>query len=115
MEIQKGRNRISKFQKITKKLIKKVTHQAQELKANSKEMTITFFNFIYNIRKDLLIFDKMELIENVDETAIYYENIYNTTIERIGEKSVNVRTFRKDKIRISAVLSILVNSLKLLY
>ena len=93
--------------------IKKVTHQAQELKNNSKEMTSNFFNYIYNIRKDLLIFDKYELIGNVDETAIYYENIYNTAIERIGGKNVSVRTFGKDKLRISAVLSILANGLKL--
>lgn len=88
--------------------IKKVTHQAQELRNNSKEMTSTFFSCIYNIRKDLLIFDNFELIGNVDETAIFYENI-NTAIERIGEKNVSVRTLGKDKLRISTVLSILAN------
>lgn len=93
--------------------IKKVTHQEQELKNNSKEMTSIFFNYIYNIRKDLLIFDKQEFIGNVDETAIYYENIYNTAIEKIGGKNVSVRTFGKDNLRISAVLSILANGLKI--
>ena len=49
----------------------------------------------------------------MDESAIYYENIYPTTIANIGEKNVNVRTFGKDKMRISIVLTILVYGSKL--
>ena len=49
----------------------------------------------------------------MDETGIKFENIYKTSIEKIGEKSVNVRTFGKDKLKISAVLCILGNGCKL--
>ena len=49
----------------------------------------------------------------MDESAIYYENIYPTTIAKIGEKNVNVRTFGKDKMRISVVLTILADGSKL--
>lgn len=45
--------------------------------------------------------DNICQIGNMDESAIYYENIYPTTIAKIGEKNVNVRTFGKDKRRIS--------------
>ena len=87
--------------------IRDITHQAEELKRNSKELALNFFNCIYKLRKEIFVNDKLELIGNVDETAIYYENIYNTTINKIGEKSVKVRTFGKDKLRITAVLCIL--------
>ena len=86
--------------------IRDITHQAGELKKNSKELALNFFNYIYKLRKEIFVNDKLELIGNVDETAIYYENIYNTTINKIGEKSVIVRTFGKDKLRITAVLCI---------
>ena len=49
----------------------------------------------------------------MDESAIYYENIYPTTIAKIGEKNVNIRTFGKDKMRISVVLTILADGSKL--
>lgn len=83
-----------------------MTYQVQELTEN-------FFSYIYNIRRDLLIADKLDFIGNVDETAIYYENIYRTIISKIGEKSVRVRTFGKDKLRISAKLRILANGMKI--
>ena len=93
--------------------IRDITHQAGELKKNSKELALNFFNYIYKLRREIFVNDKLELIGNVDETAIYYENIYNTTINKIGEKSVIVRTFGKDKLRITAVLCILANGIKL--
>ena len=93
--------------------IRKVTYEGQELKENSKNLTLKFYTCIYSIRKDIFILDKLDLIGNVDETAIYFENIYNTTVQKIGEKSVKVRTFGKDKVRISAVLAILANWFKL--
>ena len=49
----------------------------------------------------------------MDESVIYYENIYPTTIAKIGEKNVNVRTFGKNKMRISVVLTILADASKL--
>ena len=48
----------------------------------------------------------------MDESAIYYENIYPTTISKIGEKNANVITFGKDKMRISVVLTILADGWK---
>ena len=50
---------------------------------------------------------------NMDEYAIYYENIYPTTITKIGERNVKVRTFGKDKLRISDILTVLADGSKL--
>ena len=33
----------------------------------------------------------------MDETAICYENIYSTTITKIGAWTVNVKNFNKEK------------------
>lgn len=49
----------------------------------------------------------------MDEYAIYYQNIYPTTIAHIGEKSVDIRSFGKDKMRITVVLTILADGTKL--
>ena len=49
----------------------------------------------------------------MDETAIYYENIYDTTISKIGEKSLIIHDIGKEKLRISAVPCILADGTKL--
>lgn len=38
--------------------IRDVTHQVEQLKENSKELALNFFNYIYNVRKKTLINDK---------------------------------------------------------
>ena len=77
--------------------IKNVTHKGKELRNESKEYTTSFFKMIFNIRSKFNIIDNICQIGNMDETAIYYENIYNTSIEKMGEKSVCERNFGKDK------------------
>ena len=49
----------------------------------------------------------------MDETAIYYENIYDTTISKIGEKSLIIHDILKEKLRISEVPCILADGTKL--
>lgn len=40
----------------------------------------------------------------MDETAICYENIYTTTVTKIGNSTVSVENFIKDKMRITLLL-----------
>ena len=47
----------------------------------------------------------------MDETVICYENIYDTT--KIGNSTVSVKNFNKDKIRITILLCILSDVTKL--
>ena len=68
---------------------------------------------LYNTRSILNINENLNQIGNKDESAIYYENIYPTTIDKIGEKSVNVRYFGKDKMRIKADSTIFADGTKL--
>jgi len=39
------------------------------------------------------IIEDLNRIWNVDETPIWFDMTYNTTISKIGEKSIKVRTF----------------------
>ena len=49
----------------------------------------------------------------MDETPIYFEMVTDTTVERIGRKKVNIKTFGGEKMRISIILTILANGEKL--
>ena len=73
--------------------IRKSIHDDQALKENIFEL---FDRFIFNVikfRKDKQIIEDLNRIGNVDETPIWFDMTYNTTISKIGEKSVKVRTF----------------------
>ena len=54
-----------------------------------------------------------QLIGNVDETPICLEPITTATLEKIGEKTIKIRTFGKTKQRITCVLCILANGMRL--
>ena len=73
-------------------------------------------NYIYQAIKDNIEFNldnKSIIIGNVDETPISLEPITNTTLEKIGEKTIKIRTFGKSKQRISCILCILSNGERL--
>jgi hypothetical protein len=84
---------------------KNATHKGQELRKKSKEYTTSFFKMIFNIRS------KLNIINNNASTT----KIYNTSIESIGEKSVCVRYFGKDRLIISALICILADGTKISY
>ena len=59
------------------------------------------------------IFEDLNRIGNVDETLIWFDMTYNTTISKIGEKSVKVHTFGRERLRVSLILCILADGEKL--
>ena len=88
---------INKFLKRNCFCIRKITHVGKKLKEDVQDQTNTFFNHFFNLRREFNISNNINQIGNMDETAIYYENLYNTNISKIGEKSVTVRNFGKKK------------------
>lgn len=93
--------------------IRNITHTGQQIKAESKKFTEDFFKIVFNTRLNIYINDNINQIGNIDECANYYENIYPTTIAKIGERNVKVRSFGKDKLRITAILTVLADGSKL--
>ena len=59
------------------------------------------------------IIEDLNRIGNVDETQIWLDMTYNITITKIGEKSVKVRTFGGERLRVSLTLSILADDEKI--
>ena len=57
--------------------------------------------------------DQLDLIANMDETPICYENIYSTTITTFGTQIVSVINFNKDKLHITVILCIISDRTKL--
>ena len=79
-----------KFLKRAGLSIRKSTHVGQALKENTFEL---FVRFIYNaikFRIDMQIIEDLNRIWNADETPIWFDMTYNTSISKIGEKSVKV-------------------------
>ena len=93
--------------------IRRTTHLGQELKANAKEEFVKFLNIIYSIRRTYNINESYEYIINIDETPIWFEMSSNTTIEKIGNKSVTIKTFGSERTRLSLLLAINANGGKL--
>ena len=59
------------------------------------------------------IIEDLNRIGNVDETLIWFYMTYNTTISKIREKSVKVRTLVRERLEVSLILSILADGEKL--
>ena len=78
---------------------KKTTHIGKELKANCVEQMNDFFRILKEVRlKQKIIGEKdYKRIWNADETAIWLDLIRGTTIEKIGNKKVNVCAFGNEK------------------
>jgi hypothetical protein len=53
------------------------------------------------------------MIINMDETPIYLESISNKNVAPIGQKTINIRTNRGEKTRITVILLISASGEKL--
>ena len=51
--------------------IRNITHKSRELKKDAQEQTISFFKHVFNIRREFNIYDNINQIGNMEETAIY--------------------------------------------
>ena len=95
--------------------IRKVTKITQSLPKYFLENLRAFLYQSIKDSLDLITELNSNLIGNVDETPICLEPITNTTLEKIGEKTIKIRTFGKSKQRISCLLCILGNGFFLCY
>ena len=93
--------------------IRKITKIAQSMPIYFLE---DLRNYLYQAIKDNIEFNleqNASLIGNVDETPLSLEPITNTTLEKIGEKTIKIRSFGKMKQRISCILCVLSNGKRL--
>ena len=91
--------------------IRKGTHIGQQLPTNSLGFVYSFLRTIIQNRKLYNI--EPEFIINMDETAINYNMPPNTTVNKIGAKIIFIKTQRQEKARISVILAICGDVVKL--
>lgn len=88
------------------------THIGQQLPHDSTDLILTFLRKVITIRKSHNI--NKENIINVDETALCYNMPFNKTIHKCGEKTICIHTQRQEKCRISILLGIAGDGIKLI-
>ena len=90
--------------------IRRPKHIGQKFKENSSLDSSSeynkFYKILYNIRIKLETNDTDTIIYNMDETLLVFEMIANTTIYKIGAKTVRIRTFGSDRSRFIIILCI---------
>jgi len=79
---------------------------AKKIKESYKQEYADFFTNLYRRRFHIGDIDSYPNIFNMDETPICFEIIAHTIVEKIGEKSVNVRNFGIGRNRITVILCI---------
>jgi len=91
--------------------IRKGSHIGQQLPSDSEDRIIHFLRSIILLRKRKNI--NPENIINMDETAFNYNMNSNVTINKIGAKTIMIKTQNQEKLRISAIMSICGNGERL--
>ena len=84
--------------------IRRITKVAQRLPKNVLE---NVRDFLYKALKDNYEYNtdiNQNIIANLDEMSIVLEPMTGTTLEKSGEKTVQIRTFGKSKEPVSCVL-----------
>jgi hypothetical protein len=94
--------------------IRRVTHIAQKVRENAISDLWQYLRTNINIRKELDIYENINKIVNLEETPIWFEMYNKTTIDKIWNKTIKVKTFGSDKERLSVLLGILADWEKLL-
>jgi len=92
--------------------IRRIIKVAQRLPKNVLE---NVREFLYKALKDNYEYNtdiNANILANVDETPIVMEPITGTTLEKIWEKTVKIKTFGKSKQRVSCILCIFANGRK---
>ncbi len=83
--------------------LRRQTSIAQMLPADLEEKMARFRQDVYHVRQNGDF--SYDLIANMDETPVFFDMVPSCVVEKIGEKSVRVRSTNSDKRRITAVLA----------
>lgn len=82
------------------------THTAQENPADTRDLA---HDFVLSIRKQLLSFPEQRLILNMDQTPVFFSMEARTTIDRIGSRTVNIRSSTNSTLRVTVGVTITAN------
>jgi hypothetical protein len=91
--------------------IRSATHIGQQLPSDAYERIVNFLRRIIKIRSNYNY--PLSNIINLDETPVYFDNPSKKAIAHTGAKFVNAKSFKKEKKRISALLTICADGTRL--
>lgn len=80
--------------------IRQKTRQGQVSQPQAEKVAAEFFSYV----KDLMIQHKTDTVYNADQTAILYEYLPKSTVDKKGSKTVWVKCGGKEKERVTAML-----------
>ncbi|XP_054161256.1 tigger transposable element-derived protein 4-like, partial [Oppia nitens] len=72
--------------------VRAVTTIGQKIPKNAREISFCFFQNVDNFRSQQLLQNNQIIIINMDEIPVYFDLPQNHTIDKIGNKSVALRT-----------------------
>ena len=87
------------------------THVGQELPENYREKMLKFIKLNETYREKNYL--ELSQIVNMDETPIFLNMTRTKTIDKIGSKTVNIKTHGQEKVRVTAILWIVADRTKL--
>ena len=94
--------------------IRRITHLGQKLPDNKFSIINKFKYDVINNRKEMGIMDDEDYrVINMDETAIFLEMGFNTTIDFRGNKNIEIETNSKENYKISVLLTVCGDGTKL--
>lgn len=86
--------------------IRRTTHLGQYIQQNKNEIINNFKRYIIQKRKELYIEEDEDYrLINMDETGLFLEMGFNTTIDFRGNKNIDIETNGKEHYRITVILS----------
>lgn len=94
--------------------IRWVSHFGQVIPRGNNNIKAKFISDIIKARKDLEIpYDDNSRIINLDETSCFIDMYYDITIDFVGKKNFDIQTFGKEKYRVSILLAVTGDGIKL--
>ena len=91
--------------------LRQKTHIAQKLPKGVDEKVQKFFAFVTKERKRIDF--ALENIINMDETLMYFDMPGNTTVDKVGRKTVSVKTTGHERQHFTVVLACQANGKKI--
>uniref|UniRef100_A0A8C4RKQ3 HTH CENPB-type domain-containing protein n=1 Tax=Erpetoichthys calabaricus TaxID=27687 RepID=A0A8C4RKQ3_ERPCA len=110
-QFKASRGWITRFMRRNGLSIRCRTTISQCLPNKYEEKLLAFQKYIIQLRQQITYL--MGQIGNADQTAVYFENPSNTTVNAVGDKSVPVRTGGREKQQCTVMLTILADGKKL--
>lgn len=103
-----------RFMKRNNLSIRYASHLGQKYPEDTINNIYYFFHQIIALRRDLKIGDdRLDLLVNCDETAIFFEALEKKTVILKGAKDITINTFGNDKQRLSLLLAVCADGKKL--